>query len=255
MKLRKRNNELQFSGSAIQNRICIAIPLTGLVRVEWMMARYGQVIPVNWSAGELTQFFDTFSPLSYAVDDARNIAVGHAVANDFEWLLFIDHDVILPNDTFLKMNEYMSKGDIPVVAGIYNAKGNPAEPMIFRGYGNSWYRKWKYGDKVWVDGIPMGCTLISMKLLKPMWEESESYKIRDSVVKRVFYTPRSAHFDMEMGKFTAFGGTEDLWWCARVIKEKWLQKTGFKKVSKLRYPFLMDTSIKCGHIDNNGRVF
>ena len=31
------------------NRILIGTPVTGLVRVEWMQARYGQVIPVNWS--------------------------------------------------------------------------------------------------------------------------------------------------------------------------------------------------------------
>ncbi len=30
----------------------------------------------------------------------------------------------------------------------------PAEPLIYRGRGNSHFKKWKLGDKVWVDGVP-----------------------------------------------------------------------------------------------------
>jgi len=254
-KILERHNKLLDSGEPIKRKICISIPLTGVVRAEWMLARYGQIIPVNWSNAELIQWIDTFSPLSYAVDDARNIAVDHAVKTDFEWLLFIDHDVIIANDTFVRLNEYIASGDYPVVAGVYNAKGVPPEPLLFRGRGNSWYRKWKYGEKVWVDGVPMGCTLISMKLLKPMYEASEEYKVRDLPLRRVFFTPRQVTFDPITGAYNSKGGTEDLWWCDRVLNEGWLKKTGFKKVVGKQFPFLVDTAIKCGHIDNDGRIF
>ena len=243
------------SGRAIQTKVCVSIPLTGLVRAEWMLARYGQVIPCNWSNAELITWIDTFSPLSFAVDDARNIVVDRVVKEGFEWLVFIDHDVILPPDTFLKFNEYIGVGDIPVVSGWYNAKGNPPEPLLFRGRGNGWYRDWKPGQKVWVDGIPMGCALIHGKLLKAMWNESEEYMVGQTKVRRVFHTPRKTKIDEKTGAVGIYGGTEDLWWCDRVINEKWLKRLKYTKVMNKEFPFLVDTSLKCGHINNDGKIF
>ena len=43
-------------------KVCICVPTTGLIRVEWMMARFGAVIPVNWSNGDMYYFYDQFSP-------------------------------------------------------------------------------------------------------------------------------------------------------------------------------------------------
>lgn len=243
------------SGFPVQQRICLAIPTTGLVRYEWVLHRYGQVIPVNWSAGEVLQWFDSFSPVSFAVDHARNMCVQYAVEKNFEWLFFIDHDVIIPVDTFLKMNEYVSTGEYPVVSGLYAAKGFPPEPLVFRGYGNSWFRDWKKGDKVMCDGVPMGCTLISMKLLKPMWEASKEYSIHGQRTRQVFHTPREFIKREDMTLPQPNIGTEDLWWCDRVMKQGWLAKTGYKKLSEERYPFLVDSSIWCGHINEAGRVY
>jgi hypothetical protein len=90
------------------------------------------------------------------------------------------------------MGDYITEGKHPVVCGWYNAKGYPPEPLIFRGRGNSWYRKWKPGDKVEVDAVPMGCTLISGALLKVMWEDSEEYEVMNSRPRRVFKTPKDA---------------------------------------------------------------
>jgi glycosyltransferase involved in cell wall biosynthesis len=254
VKTLKRYNQLKPSGSAIQKRIIVSIPLTGLVRVEWMLARYGQITPVNWSLAEFVQFVDTFSPLSFAVDDARNIAVKFAMEQNAEYLFFIDHDVILPPDTFIKVNNFIGEGKYPVLCGLYAAKGHPAEPLLFRGRGNSWFRNWKKGDKVWVDGIPMGCTVIHMDLLRAMWKESEEYRVGTNVVRRVFHTSRSVVVDPETSQFSIQGGTEDLWWCDRVLKEGWMKRLGYK-VPDPKNPFLMDTSIWCGHIDPDGRIY
>jgi hypothetical protein len=248
-------NLLVNSGRPIQNRMVICVPVTGLVRVEWMMARYGQLIPVNWSASDYLQYINTFSPLSYAVDDARNMSVQFAIEKDFEWVFFLDHDVVLPQDAFVRINEYVCDGKYPVVCGLYNTKSMPPEPLLFRGKGNSWYRDWKPGDKVWVDGIPMGCTLISVKLLKAMWEVSEQYMRGDVRLRKVFHTPRKLDYDETSNTFKIFGGTEDLWWCDRVIEERWLEKSGFTEVAGKEFPFLCDTNIKCGHITQNGVVY
>ena len=254
MRTLRRNNKLIPSGKDIQTRIILSIPLTGLVRAEWMLARYGQTTPVNWSLAEFVQWIDSFSPLSYAVDDARNMAVQFAIERGAEWLLFIDHDTILPLDTFIKINSFISEGKYPVLCGLYAAKGSPAEPLLFRGRGNSWYRNWKKGDKVWVDGIPMGCTVIHMKLLKAMYDESEEYSAGAHKLRRVFKTERSVSIDPVTHARTMEGGTEDLWWCDRVLKEKWIERLGYK-VPHPKWPFLIDTGIWCGHIDNDGRIY
>lgn len=251
-----RMEEAPTTNAPLNRRVCICVPTTGLVRIEWALARYGQVFPCNWAASDLIQYFDMYSPVGFAVAEARNICVDFAVRNKYEWLLFIDHDVIIPPDTFLKMNDYMRDGRVPVVAGLYYAKGNPPEPLIYRGRGNSYFKDWKPGDMVWVDGIPMGCTLINVGLLAAMHDASEEYDVAGGrKVRRVFETPAHLGLDKETGAYVAVSGTEDLWWCTRVMKEKWLEKCGYDFVKDREFPFLMDTSIKCGHITQDGRVY
>ena len=240
-----------------KKRICIAVPSTGLVRVEWMMARFGQVVPVNWSNGDIFQYYNQFSPLGWAVADARNICVQYSLSQGFEWTFFIDHDTILPVDTFLKIQEYLRTGKYPVVCGLYYCKGSHPEPLIFRGRGNGYYDKWKRGDKVWVDGIPMGCALIHNSILQEMYNRSEEYVVPtltgNQVVRRVFETPRHAWFDPEEGKYNSKAGTEDLFWCDRIRTEKIFEATKiWKDFQKKEFPFLLDTSIFCQHIDENG---
>jgi len=235
-----------------QKRIMLGIPMTGLLRSEWVLARYGQIIPCNWSMGEFFQYVDQFSPLHYTVADARNIIVQEAVKQDYEWLFFVDHDVVLPPATILHINERMNKADIPVWSGLYFTKSRPAEPLIYRGRGNSYYGNWKLGDKVWVDAVPMGCTLIHVSILKAMYKEAEEYKAGDRKVRRVFHTPRQVHYDPQtMAWFTA-QGTEDIHWCTKVMEEKFFEKAGWAKFQKKKYPFLIDTAIFCRHIDWNG---
>lgn len=245
-----------------KKRVCICVPTTGLVRVEWMMARFGQVIPCNWSNGDIFQFFDQFSPMGWAVADARNICCQYVIDQNFEWVIFIDHDVILPVDTFLKMTDYMRNGDVPVVSGLYYCKGSHPEPLIFRGRGNSYYDGWKRGDKVWVDGIPMGCTLIHASLIRYLYDRSEVYTCRSIagpvVVRRVFETPRRVWQDPESGKYNQQVGTEDLFWCDRIREKKAFENCGiakFKKFQKMEYPYLLDTSIFCQHIDERGVMY
>src|SRR3990167_8629450 len=148
------------------NRLMIGIPLTGVVRAEWFLALRGQIIPTNWSNVEMIQWLDMTAPMGYMVADARNVIAQRAVEMAMEWLLFIDHDVILPPDAFLRINDYMREDKYPVVAGLYYTRSMPSEPLIYRGRGNSYFKDWKIGEKVMVDGVHMGCTLINMKIIK-----------------------------------------------------------------------------------------
>jgi len=250
-----------FNGSIVQscepitNRIMIGIPATGLVRIEWVLARYGQVIPCNWSQSDMIHFIDQFSPLGFMVADARNLISTKAVEGNFQWVFFVDHDTIMPPHTILTWNEHMLKGDVPVFGGVYFTKGIPSEPLVYRGNGTSYYTDWKFGDEVWVDGMGMGCTMIHVSVLKVMYDEAETYMIGPHHVKRIFQTPSKIGFDPQTMAWSAQSGTEDLAWCDKVRKTGVLKRAGWTDVAKKRYPFLIDTNVFCTHINNDGTQY
>lgn len=249
-------NNLIAKHTEPQKRIMLGIPMTGVLRSEWVMARYGQVIPCNWGMVDMLQYISHDSPLRYLVDDARNIIVDTFIKRGFEWLLFIDHDVILPPAFILEVNRrMMEKKPIPVWSGLYFTKSVPSEPLIYRGRGNGYFQDWKFGDEVWVDGLPMGCTLIHRSLLKVMYDEAEEYAVGDNAnvkVKRVFITPAKSWYDPELNSWHSHTGTEDLDWCTRVIKGKIFDKAGWPEYQEKQYPFMIDTNLYCKHIDMNG---
>ncbi len=263
MKMEEKAKEISYPiGKALykysppQKRILTGIPMTGLLRAEWVLARYGQIIPCNWSMVDMIQFVDQYSPIQFLVADARNVISTRAVEEEFEWLWFIDHDVILPPGTLIRWNERMQQAKVPVFGGLYFAKGVPSEPLTYRGRGNSYYKSWKMGDEVWVDGMGMGNTMIHVSILKALYEESEEYEIIKGVkAKKIFETPSKVFFDPEKGTWGSIAGTEDLEWCTRVMKQEIFAKAGWPKYQKKKYPFLVDTSIFSMHIDFDGRQF
>ena len=241
------------------NRILIAHPVTGLLRVEWVQARYGQIVPVNWSQVTMMQYLQQgLYPLRYLVADAQNFIVQEAVKKDFEWLLFWEHDVIPPPDLLIKINKYIRDEKTPVVSGLYYTRSRPSEPLVFRGRGTGAYTNWQVGDHVWVDGVPTGMLLVHMAIIKAMYEDSAEYRIPYGdmpVVRRVFRDPRDIYFDPETGNYNSLSGTSDLEWSTRVIEGKYLAKAGWKAHAKKRYPFLIDTSLFCRHCNPDGEMF
>ncbi len=237
------------------NKLLVATPVTGLVRIEWVQARYGQVIPVNWSQVQMLEYMDGYIPLRYQVDDAQNLITQKAIENNFEWLLLIEHDVLLPPDAFIKFNKYIREDTIPVVSGLYYTRSRPSEPLVFRGRGNSFYADWKLGDLVWADGVPTGCLLINCKVLKAIWNDSPEYKVGNSIVRRVFNTPRNLWFDPESNQFNTAQGTSDLEWCTQVMHGDYLVKAGYTEFKDNKYPFLVDTTIFAKHIEMTGEQF
>lgn len=238
-----------------QNRILIGTPMTGLVRSEWVTARYGQTIPTNWSHIESWQWMSSMIPLEYQVPDAENLIAKVCVENKFEWLLFIEHDNILPPGTFVKINHYMIKGDVPIVGGLYFTKSDPPEPMIYREFGKGFYADWKLGDKVWCKGLPFGCTLIHGSIIKALWAEAPEYEVQGVKTRRVFKTPQEL---VEVGNGRDYfigSATSDLNFCNEIIQNNIFEKAGWPEYQKKEFPFLVDTSMFIKHIDQNGIQF
>lgn len=246
---------IKFNKIKWRKRLLVSVATEGWVRFEWANARYGQVTPVNWEA----QGFDVqWTALGYSIDDAYNLITKKALELGVEWLILIEDDVIVPNDLFIKFSRYMDKGDFPIVSGLYYTKSEPAQPLIFRGRGNGPFTKWKLGDKVNCDGLPMGCLLIHTSILKWFWENIDDvYQTVDGQqVKRVFETPRKMFFDPEKGGYERQEGTQDLYFFDRMIEWDVLKKTGWDKVARRKFPLLCDTGIFCRHIDRGtGRQY
>lgn len=240
------------------NRVFRATPTTGLVRIEWVQATYGQIIPANWSQVIMNQFMNAYIPLRYQVDDAQNMIAREFINNDFEWLLMIEHDTLLPPDGFIRFNEYIRREDTPVVSGLYYTRSRPSEPLVYRGLGTSCYTKWEQGDLVWVDGVPTGALLVHRAILQALWDESPEYIIEGpspQVTRRVFESPRHVWFDPESNKFNTTTGTSDLAWCKRIMQEDIFRKAGWADYADKEYPFLIDTNIFCRHVNPDGEQF
>lgn len=238
-------------------RLLVSTPTTGLVRMEWVGARYSQVIPTNWSKTDVIQFMSSYVPLRFTVHDAQNVAVKTCIEQNFEWLLFIEHDTMPPMDAFLQFTKYMDKGSVPVVSGLYFTRSIPPEPLIYRGRGNHYYRNWKLGDMVWADGVPTGMLLIHARLLRAIYDDSPEYIVPSTrqVARRVFDAPAQAWFNEITGAQETLVGTSDLVFCTRIIKGNYLAKAGWPKIAKRKYPFLVDTNILCKHINTDGTQF
>jgi len=249
------SNVLIAKNSRPQKRVIVGIPMTGTLRSEWVMARYGQVIPCNWSQNDFVQWVDQYSPLRFMVADARNIIAKHAVEEGFEWMVFIDHDVILPHLFLVTINDYMIEGKTPVFGGLYFTKSVPSEPLIYRGRGNGYFAKWKMGDKVWVDGMGLGCHVIHSSILKALYDNSEEYTVAGEAVRKVFETPTRIFYDPETQTFNTQTGTEDLEFYSRIMREGIFEKAGWPGFTKKRYPYLCDTSLFCYHIDEAGQKY
>jgi len=247
---------IQDSGDpGYTNRLMVGTATTGLVRIEWVQARYGQIIPVNWSMVQMQQYVNAFYPLRYQVDDAQNLIVQEAVTKEFVWLLLLEHDTIPPPDAFLRFNKYIRDADIPVVSGLYYTRSRPSEPLVFRADGTSFYDKWTLGEQVWVDRVPTGCLLIHCGVLREMYAEAEEYMIGEKRARRVFETPRDMWFDPESRQHNTVTGTSDLAWCRKMIDGDYLRKAGWKEIAKKKYPLLIDTNIFYRHINMDGEQF
>ena len=250
------------SGSYV-NRLLVATPTRGTVRMEWCGARYGQTVPVNWSHVQLLQFYQSmcnpFLTVRFSVADAQNLIVREVIEKDFEWLLFIEDDVILPVDAFVRFNTYIRAQKAPVVSGLYYTKSRPSEPLVFRGRGTSFYSDWEQGDLVWADGVPTGCLLIHAGILREMWNDAPEYQVGyggKPVTRRVFHNPEVQWEDPELHQTFGIVGTSDLQWCTEVIEGDYIRRAGWDafldEIPDERYPFLVDTRIFCRHIDPDG---
>ena len=233
----------------LNNRILIGIPTRGVVRFEWR-AGLQQTMPTNWAHIEAAY-------MGFPLADAENLIAKTCVEGGYEWLLFVEDDNVLPPGAFIRINQWMIKGTVPIVGGLYFTKSVPPEPMIYRDWGKGYYADWKMGEAVWCKGLPFGCTLIHASIIKALWDISPEYTVGKTTTRRVFKQPDDLKVDPE-GNYYMASGTTDLNFCNQIVKEKifekavWKGKHLWKKYQKKENPFLVDTKLFIQHIDLDG---
>lgn len=264
-----------------QVQVLLGHPTLGLVRMEWMNAVIGMVTPPNWSLVRS-------APQGYLVPDAQNMLVDTALRGNFRALLLIEDDTCPPPETLLQFDRWFWKMERkkapPVVSGLYHIKGSAEtrkgkkggiellgpEPLAYRGSGQRAYRDWTPGDVIWVSGIPTGALLIHRSVLEAWAKEPdvEEYTLPGYPfpLKKIFQNPAHVWIDPQTQGVHCATGTSDLWWSEETMKRDILAKAGWgdfyqrkdarKNTDDGQYPYVIDTSLRFGHVDrSSGQIW
>lgn len=143
------------------------------------------------------------------IDHARNQIVKEFLETDATHLLFVDQDMVVPQDAL----DRLLKHDLPVVSGLYFLKQWP-HPLCAFDLGPPFKLLEEYERDALqqVDGVGMGCCLIRRDVLVAM---AQRYR-----------RPNWFQINLTTG--------EDVWFCRRL--------------KKMGIPVHLDASVECLHI-------
>lgn len=189
-----------------QNRVLCAILHTDITTIAWAFGLRGLILP-----GQLMGL--TGMPF----DHARNMAAMQTLDNGYEWLFFLDSDVVPPRDTILKLMAH----NLPIVSGVYCRRSPPAgiPVMIRKGV---WVTQYPANTLIEVDLVGAGCLLIHHSVLRKLPAQQHGHHWFDWRVDLQSILPRDDCV------------SEDFAFCQHA------RKHGYK--------IMVDTSIQCKHV-------
>lgn len=195
--------------------VVVGIPSFGMVSTYFYQAAASQQFPLVSSKVDKIV-------LNRPIADARNEIVEFALAQNANYIFWLDDDVIAPSDAFLKLFRHQKD----IVNGVYWSKSNPSMPLLFRNHLEGPYYDWKIGDFIEIDAAGNGLTLV----------KTDVYRKISETVGGPWYSTEYHSFagvDPRMG--SPANNTEDLYfyWKAR--------QAGFK--------IWADTSVQAFHYD------
>jgi GT2 family glycosyltransferase len=183
-------------------KILIAVPTGREIEVQTAATLIGM-----HRIGEI----GVFMPTGYSVDVSRNLIVEHAIEYGYDYILWVDSDMILPKNALVKLWAH----DKDIVSGVYAYKilnGENAVVKRFKDKEADIYEDIplkeirEREDLFEVDGIGFGCVLTKVDMFR-------------NIGKPWFvYSP-------DMG--------EDIYFC--------------RKAQATRYKVWLDPTIRCGH--------
>lgn len=175
------------------------------------------------------------------VGEARNSAVRVLTEMEQrpEFLFFLDYDVLVPSDALVKLLHWAAhRPEHDIYAGVYCHKADHPEPLIYAGDGGGPYWDWTVGDILTtqshgITACHMGLTLIRTSVFDriPNTDDNPWFQTINRQVTRLD------------GRVSFERGTEDIWFCKRLIAEA-------------EGSILIDTSVLAGHEDKStGKVY
>lgn len=181
-----------------------------------------EIVATKWAMGLRNLALPGLSGVSFRsgapFDVMRNSACTDALAGGFQWLMFLDDDVIPPADAVSRLMRHHQD----IVSGLYFRRQEPICPVAMKidAEGKSqWVTTWSPPECILeIDLVGAGCLLIHRRVLErvpPPW------------------------FDWEIGKEPAAprgrgAMSEDFVFCMNA------KRAGFK--------VMLDTSIRCEHV-------
>jgi 2-polyprenyl-3-methyl-5-hydroxy-6-metoxy-1,4-benzoquinol methylase/glycosyltransferase involved in cell wall biosynthesis len=161
---------------APSTRILIAFPTAKNIETDTFLSVYRLRTPQG-----VTTHLEAF--YGYNIDQVRNLICYYAIQNQFDYVLFVDSDMILPADTL----ERLMAADRDIVTGIYIQRKpgqritevhvdgkNVTDPKFFEG------KKF-----VEADSVGFGCVLVRTRVLMdvgyPQFVYHDSIDFRDTV--------------------------------------------------------------------------
>jgi len=190
-------------------RVLVAILTREIVSSTWAMGFKNLMIPNG------TYTFLSGMPF----DHARNTGCQKLLEMGWEYLFFLDDDVICPPDTITRLVSH----NLPIVSGLYYRRMPPLTPVMLRKspQGPQWVTEYPQNSLVEVDYVGSGCLLIHRSALEALPPLSNRCRWFQWQCDRV---------DLEMNERTS----EDFTFMQHA------QKHGFK--------IFVDTGIQCRHI-------
>lgn len=122
-----------------------------------------EVCPMAWSFGFknliIPGTFQGFTGMPF--DHARNAAVQTCLSGPWEFLFFLDSDVVPPRDAILRLLSHR----LPFVNGMYCRRSPPhSVPVMIKNH--QWHTNFPLGSMQEADLVGSGCQLIHRSLLE-----------------------------------------------------------------------------------------
>lgn len=130
------------------------------------------IVPTAWSIGFRHLQFPANSNFTFLTgmpfEHARNAACDRALKQGYQWLFFLDDDVVCPPDTINRLKGHGKD----VVSGIYYRRQEPIKPVALRWKQHEGKRvavhieDFTPGEVVEADIVGAGCLLIHRRVLE-----------------------------------------------------------------------------------------
>lgn len=142
-----------------------------------------------------------FAPQSYAIDASRNLIVEHALEIGYDYILWVDSDMILPKNTLLRLLSHNKD----IVSGVYSYKVINGENAVVKRYSKTdedtyedvslkEIRETK--ELMLVDGIGFGCVLTKVDIFNKI--EQPWFKYEKDLGEDIFFCRKAQETGIEI---------------------------------------------------------